>query len=125
MKEKLEIIKDAIIEFDDRLTYIMFEDNSYGSETTRAMLAVVLLPALPLVAVYGVGKGTIVLTSKIVNKIKETKEEKEYYRKQETIYEEEIQSSKISEPVVYPTSQNEMPNQVKKLVYTNPDEKRN
>ena len=69
-------IKDGIIDFDDRVQNIMFNNSYMGSETDRALFAIVTLPIFPVVLVYETVRGGVILTSKAVNKIGETIENK-------------------------------------------------
>ena len=79
-KEKLielrDGIVDGIIDFDDRIQHIMFYNDSLGSETDRALLAIVTLPVAPLAIAYEILRGGVILTHKGVTKIGEIVEEK-------------------------------------------------
>ena len=48
----LKNIIDEILVLDDRIQYIMYGNNSYGSDITRAMFALVTLPLFPVVIAY-------------------------------------------------------------------------
>lgn len=125
MKNVLEMLKDGIIEMDDRIMDIMFRNDSLGSETERAILAVVLMPVLPLALAYGIVRGTVVLTNKVVEKVVDTVEEKRYYAElEERNRRLEAEYTTPVNPINVPTT-NEISNKPKTLTYTNPDEKRN
>lgn len=82
------MIKDAIIELDHRIQYIMYENNSYGSDITRVMYALVTLPLVPVVIAYEVTRGAVILSFKLAEKIKN-----KYRKKEEELYSEEDEES--------------------------------